>query len=50
IRLVNLICEHLVTLLHLELKYEFRKVVMSPIFASREFSAGGSKIVASAKA
>ncbi|GJV38633.1 hypothetical protein Tco_1411110 [Tanacetum coccineum] len=38
IRPVNLICEHLVTLLHLELKYHFMKVVMYPVFASNEFS------------
>nr|GEY46476.1 hypothetical protein [Tanacetum cinerariifolium] len=37
---VNLICKHLVTFLHLELKYQFKKVVMSPLFASNEFSAG----------
>ncbi|GKG01334.1 hypothetical protein Tco_0306039, partial [Tanacetum coccineum] len=42
IRLVYLISKHLVTLLHLELQYQFMKVVMSPILASDEFSAGGS--------
>ncbi|GJS47087.1 hypothetical protein Tco_0597208 [Tanacetum coccineum] len=42
IRLVYLISKHLVTLLHLELQYQFMKVVMSPILASNEFLAGGS--------
>nr|GEU48259.1 hypothetical protein [Tanacetum cinerariifolium] len=35
IRPVNLICEHLVTLFHLELKYQFRKFVISLVFTSR---------------
>nr|GFA13207.1 hypothetical protein [Tanacetum cinerariifolium] len=38
--IVNRICEQLVTLLHLELKYQFKKFVISPVFASSEFSAG----------
>nr|GEU32853.1 hypothetical protein [Tanacetum cinerariifolium] len=38
----NLICKHLVTLSHLELKYQFKKVVMSPVCTINEFSAGGT--------
>ncbi|GKD76126.1 hypothetical protein Tco_1334408 [Tanacetum coccineum] len=41
---VYLICKQLVTLLHLELKYQSMKVVMSPIFSSSMFSAGGSYV------
>ncbi|GKE39752.1 hypothetical protein Tco_1463157, partial [Tanacetum coccineum] len=50
IRLVNLICKHLVTLLHQELKYQFIKVVMSPLFASNEFSTGVAYVETNAEA
>nr|GFA82526.1 hypothetical protein [Tanacetum cinerariifolium] len=48
--IVNRICEQLVTLLHLELKYQFKKFVISPVFTSSEFSARVTYVEANAVA